>query len=54
LEERRLSTLTALIDSLKSFVPWVTVTDDIVLGGPTELEAVVSDYLRWRDELAFP
>jgi hypothetical protein len=46
--------ITSVIDALRSFVPWVTVTDDVLLGGPDELEAVVADYLRWRDELGFP
>jgi hypothetical protein len=46
--------ITSVVDALRSFVPWVTVTDDVLLGGPTELEAVVADYLRWRDELGFP
>lgn len=46
--------ITSVVDALRSFVPWVTVTDDVLLGGPTELEAVVTDYLRWRDELGFP
>jgi hypothetical protein len=46
--------ITELIDSLRSFVPWVTVTDDVLLGGPAELEAVVADYQRWRDRLGFP
>ena len=46
--------ITSVVDALRSFVPWVTVTDDVLLGGPTELEAVVADYLGWRDELGFP
>jgi hypothetical protein len=46
--------ITSVVDTLRSFVPWVTVTDDILLGGPAELEAVVRDYLHWRDELGFP
>lgn len=46
--------ITSLIDSLRSFVSWVTVTDDVLLGGPAELEAVVADYLHWRDRLGFP
>lgn len=46
--------ITELLDALRAFVPWFTVTDDVILGGPIELDAVVNDYLRWRDELGFP